>query len=344
MAFAQFPGQQQVVGLLQRSLERGRLGHAYLFTGGRVEELEAVARALAKTLNCSTPRRTVSDGPAIDSCDTCLSCRNIDGANHPDIQWVRPESKLRVITIDQTRDLMRAAQLKPAAARFKVAVLAEADRMNTQAANAFLKTLEEPPAQTVLLLLSVEPERLLETILSRCLRLNFAVGDRPRFEAAPLEWLRSFAAMAAEGQKGLMGRYRLLGSLLERLSTVREEVEKTLEAASPLQRYDDLEPEQRKRFEDELTAGIEAEYRRRRGEYLSALEHWLRDVWLFRHCAAEDLAFFPELIPAARQVAGRISAEEAAENLRVVGQSQRWLHTNVQELLALEVGLLKLRL
>ncbi len=342
MAFAQFPEQQQVVGLLQRSLERGRLGHAYLFTGGRLEELEAVARTLAKTLNCEASVR--GEKLAIDSCDTCLSCRKIDSANHPDIQWIRPESKSRVITIEQTRDLMREVQLKPTEARFKVAVLVEADRMNTQAANAFLKTLEEPPAQTILLLLSPEPQRLLETILSRCLRLNFAESGGRRFEAAPMEWLRSFAAMAAEGQKGLMNRYRLLGSLLERLAAEREEVEKTLEAASPLERYDDLEPELRKRFEDELAAGIEAEYRRRRGEYLSALEHWLRDVWLFRQCAAEDLAFFPDLTGAARQVASRISVEESTENLRVAEQAQRWLHTNVQELLALEVGLLKLRL
>jgi DNA polymerase-3 subunit delta' len=344
MAFAQFPEQQPVAGLLQRSLERERLGHAYLFTGGSVETMEAMARTLAKTLNCAAPRRAGANGPAVDSCDTCLSCRKIDSAHHPDIRWVRPESKSRLITIDQTRDLMREVQLKPTEARFKVAMLVEAERMNAQSANAFLKTLEEPPAQTIFLLLSPEPQRLLETILSRCLRLTFAAGAQQHFESAALDWLRSFAAMAAEGQKGLLNRYRLLGRLLERLAAEREAVEKTLEAASPLQRYTDLEPEQREHFEAELAAGIEAEYRRRRGDYLAALEHWLRDIWLFRQCAAEDLACFPELAGAARQVAGRLSVTEAAENLRVVEQSQRWLHTNVQELLALEVGLLKLRL
>ncbi len=342
MAFAQFSNQQQAVSLLQRSLGRGRLGHAYLFTGGQLEELEAVARTLAKALNCAAS--TDVEKLAVDSCDQCLSCRKIDGAGHPDIHWVRPESKSRVITIEQTRDLMHEVQLKPTEARFKVVVLVGAERMNAQAGNAFLKTLEEPPPQTIFLLLSVEPQRLLETILSRCLRLAFAETAGNHFAPAPLDWLRSFAAMAGEGQKGLMGRYRLLGGLLECLAVERETVEKTLEAASPLQRYDHLEPEQQERFENELAASIEAEYRRRRGEYLSALEHWLRDVWLFRQCAAQDLAFFPELASAARQVSARISSEEAVENLRVTEQAQRSLHGNVQELLALEVGLLKLRL
>ena len=111
MAFTNFPKQLPGVQLLQRSLARGRLGHAYLFTGDRLEELESFARTLAKTLNCQDPVRT--GGVATDCCDECLSCRKIDGDSHADIHWARPESKSRVITIDQTRALMREIQLKP---------------------------------------------------------------------------------------------------------------------------------------------------------------------------------------------------------------------------------------
>src|SRR2546422_372702 len=174
MAFTDFPAQQDVVQLLQRSLERGRLGHAYLFCGADLAELEGVARTLSKTLNCEKPPRRGASGLALESCDECLSCRKIDSHNYPDVLWVRPESKLRVITIDQMRELMQTIQLKPAQAALKVAVIVAADRLNVQAANAFLKTLEEPPADSILILLSTEPQRLLETILSRCLRLNFA--------------------------------------------------------------------------------------------------------------------------------------------------------------------------
>src|SRR6185436_1663393 len=106
-------------------------------------------------------------------------CRKIEGETHSDMHWVRPESKSRIVSVDQMRELMREIQLKPSEAEVKVAVIVAADRLNTQAANAFLKTLEEPPAKSVLILLSTEPQRLLETILSRCLRLNFgAEGAR----------------------------------------------------------------------------------------------------------------------------------------------------------------------
>jgi DNA polymerase-3 subunit delta' len=142
MAFTDFPQQTDVVALLQRSLERGRLAHAYLFAGGQLEELEGVARTLAKTLNCEGPVRRSPSGPALDCCDACLSCRKIEGENHPDILWTRPESKLRVITIAQMRELMHTVHLKPTQAQFKVAVIVAADRLNVQAANAFLKTLE----------------------------------------------------------------------------------------------------------------------------------------------------------------------------------------------------------
>src|SRR5437762_9217256 len=100
MAFKDFSAQAQGVQLLQRSLERGRLAHAYLFSGHQLDELEAIARTLAKTLNCLQARRG-ANGVAVDCCDQCLNCRKIDGGNHADVHWVRPESKTRVITIEQ---------------------------------------------------------------------------------------------------------------------------------------------------------------------------------------------------------------------------------------------------
>jgi len=116
---------------------------------------------------------------ATDCCDACPNCRKIDHDTHADIHWARPESKSRIITVEQMRELMREIQLKPTEAGYKIAVIAAADRLNVQAANAFLKTLEEPPAKSVLILLTIEPQRILETILSRCLRLNFFQRRRP---------------------------------------------------------------------------------------------------------------------------------------------------------------------
>ncbi|MDB6017284.1 MAG: DNA-directed polymerase [Pedosphaera sp.] len=343
MAFADFPEQKQAVDLLQRSLERGRLAHAYLFTGHQLTELEALARTLAKTLNCQNPVRRTPGGPAIDSCDACLSCRKIEGENHADVHWVRPESKSRVITIDQMRDLMQEIHLKPNEAEYKVAVIEAADRLNVHAANAFLKTLEEPPAKSILILLTTEPQRILETILSRCLRLNFA-AESGRLLAGPrMEWLKSFGELAAVEQESLLSRYRLLGALLKQLGELKEEIQKALAARSPLERYDDVDPKLREKWEDELAAAIEAEYRLQRSDLLVALQWWLRDVWLQTLSLGGDLLNFPEL-PSAGQVARRISPSQAMENLQVLERTQRLLGSNVQEALALEVGLLKLNL
>src|ERR1051325_853771 len=344
MAFTGFPEQQDVVQLLQRSLERGRLAHAYLFNGGQLAELEAVARTLAKTLNCLHPPRRNSSGLPLDSCDACLSCRKIDGDNHPDVYWIRPESKSRVITIDQIRDLLQTINLKPTEAKFKVATIVAADRLNVQAANAFLKTLEEPPADSILILLSAEPQRLLETILSRCLRLNFAGETSARRDPAFLAWLATFSEIAGAEQKSLLSRYRLLSVLLSKLAPLKEEIKDALTKRSPLERYDDADPKLREKWEEELDAAIEAEYRRQRTDLLAGLQWWFRDIWLQVQHLGTERCSFPQLAVATGAVARRILPGQAVENLQLLEQTQRLLFSNVQEALALEVGLLKLKL
>lgn len=341
MAFKDSPEQAQGVTLLQRSLQRGRLGHGYLFFGQQLDELEALARTLAKTLNCQQPVKV--GGMAVDCCDECPTCRKIDRQTHADVHWVRPESRLQVILVDQMRELMREIQLKPTEAGFKVAVIVGADRLKTEAANAFLKTLEEPPPKSVLILLSTEPGRILETILSRCLRLNFAGEGTRKWDAALLDWLTRFSELAGAEQKSLLGRYRLMDVLARRLAEMRARVEEELTARSPLEKYDAVEKDLRERWEDELKAAIEAEYRRQRADLLLLVQWWLRDVWLHTLAGGREFLNFPN-VTGAEQVAGRLTSPKALENLQVVEQTQRLLYTNVQEALALEVGLLKLNL
>lgn len=329
--------------LLRRSLARGRLGHAYLFLGDDLGELEEAARDLASLVNCSGATDRAPDGTALTACGHCSACRRIAHGNHPDVTWVRPESKSRQISADQTRELIRIVSLRPTEAARKVAVLVGADRMNTSAANAFLKTLEEPPAGSILILISTEPDRLLETILSRCLRLNFGSGRMPS-DPAVSGWLEAFAQRAAASSTGsLLGRYELLGTLLTALTEERARLEAQLTAASPLERYPDASPEQKERWEDELAAAIEAEYRRRRAEFTAALGGWLRDVWLATAAPVGDLALVPSLAEPTHAVAARLTPAQARENLDRWGRTQRILFTNVQEALALEVGLLRLQ-
>ena len=176
--------------------------------------------------------------------------------------------------------LLDAVNLKPTESQYKFGIIVAADRMNEEAANAFLKTLEEPPPRSVLILLTTEPQRLLETILSRCLRLNFAGEGPQQLAPAQMEWLATFSEMAAADQKSLMGRYRLMDVLLRKLNEVKESIDETLTARSPLEKYEDAEEQLRDKWEQELKAAIEAEYRRQRADFLLALQWWLRDVWL----------------------------------------------------------------
>jgi DNA polymerase-3 subunit delta' len=280
--------------------------------------------------------------------------------------------------------LLDIVNLKPAESQYKIGIIVAADRMNENAANAFLKTLEEPPPRSVLVLLTTEPQRMLETILSRCLRLDFGGDGVRQLSPAQREWLETFSEMAAADQKSLLGRYRLMDVLLRKLNQVKEHIEETLSARSPLEKYEDAEENLRERWEKELKAAIEAEYRGQRADFLLALQWWLRDVWLHTLGvgqsleskvqslkskvngaksraeasaagsetlnsqpstinSSEMLLVFPQM-EGTRRVAQRISAKAAIENLRIIEQLQRWLHTNVQEALALEVGLLKLHL
>ena len=346
MSFAALAERQGAVRLLQRGLENGRLAHAYLFNGSDLDELENVARALAKTLCCERPPRRAPGGLPLDSCDACGSCRKVDAELHPDVTAVRPESKLRQIKIEQIRELLSRLYLKPTQAAFKVAMIAGADRLNVNSANAFLKTLEEPPDDVVLVLLTTDPHRLIETILSRCQRLDFSGESLRHRDPAMLAWLRDFSDAAAAPQKSLLARYRLLSVLIAKLTAARESIEETLTKRSPLERHDDLDSGLKEKWEDELTAAIEAEYRRHRGDLLAGLQWWLRDVWLqaLRLGDGDHLLSYPELAEASRAVASRLDARQATENLQLLEQTQRLLHSNVQESLALEVGLLKLRL
>ena len=344
MALAEISQENDSVRLLQRSLERGRLGHAYLFNGLEMAELERVARTLAKALVCEQPPKVSATGLPMDCCDRCLSCRKAEEDNHPDVIWVRPESKLRVVTIDQMRDLMHTIHLKPTQAPFKVGVIVSAERLNVQAANAFLKTLEEPPADSVLILLTTEPQRILETIVSRCLRLNLAGGTEHHHTPEFVAWLREFATVAGGEQKSLLNRYQLLSTVLNRLGAIKAQVSETLSKRSPLEKYEDLEPKVRDRFETELDAAIEAEYRRQRTELLAGIEWWFRDVWLHTQNLQQGAVTFSELATLAKAVAGRLNSKEALGNIHAIERTQQLLATNVQEALALEVAFLRLKL
>ena len=260
-----------------------------------------------------------------------------------DVHWVRPESKSRVILLDQMRDLMGEIYLKPTESNCKVAIVVAADRLNPVSANAFLKTLEEPPPRSVLLLLTTEPSRVLETIRSRCLRLTFDDCADLLASADAIETVRTFAELIERGRRRLMDRYGLLSLLLGRLASIKRDTEAALLERSPLSRYEEPDPRVRAQWEDDLEASVEAEYRRQRAQLLLAIQWWFRDVWLATVKTPDLGLALPSLSSTTFAVASRVTPEEALANVEVLEKAQRQLASNVQELLVLEVALLHLR-
>jgi DNA polymerase-3 subunit delta' len=167
-------GHDVLVRAFERAVRRGRLAHAYLFTGPPGVGKRLFATELAKALLCENP-----PPGRFDSCDRCPACVQIDAGTHPDyFQAGLPPDK-HEWPIEQMRELLRAFALKSARGKGKVAVLDDADEFNEESANAFLKTLEEPPPRSVIILVGTSPDLQLPTILSRCQVVRFAPLPEP---------------------------------------------------------------------------------------------------------------------------------------------------------------------
>jgi DNA polymerase-3 subunit delta' len=171
MSFKSVLGQSQPKKILNNALQNSSVAHAYLFYGQEGVGKKKLAIALAKALNC---KNTGSDG----ACDECESCLKIERRTHPDFFYLEPvknspTSREAVIKIEEIRELQKKLAYLPYEGKTKVVVIDSAELMNLQAANSFLKTLEEPPSATVLILVSSNPQRLLPTLLSRCQRIQF---------------------------------------------------------------------------------------------------------------------------------------------------------------------------
>jgi DNA polymerase-3 subunit delta' len=166
MALRDIKGQDRALGMLRGAIGRGRVASSYLFAGEAGVGKRLTAMNFAKALNCLEPL----DG---DSCDRCASCRKIDALAHPDMAVVEPEGLGGQIKVEQVRAVEEALSLKPHEARVKFVLVDDAEQMNASAANAFLKTLEEPTPSSLIVLVSAAWERLPRTILSRCARIPF---------------------------------------------------------------------------------------------------------------------------------------------------------------------------
>jgi DNA polymerase-3 subunit delta' len=182
MSWQRIRGHDDLVELFDRAVRRGRLGHAYLFTGPPGIGKRLFAGELAKALLCENP-----PAARLAACDRCPACLQVEGGTHPDLIVASvPEGKHEWPIKAMRDDVLEPLSLKPARGRRKVAILDDVELFNDETANCFLKTLEEPPPESVLLLVSSKPDRQLPTIVSRCQVVRFA----PLSEAMIADLLR----------------------------------------------------------------------------------------------------------------------------------------------------------
>ena len=171
MSFKSVLGQSQPKKILTNALQNGNVAHSYLFYGPDSIGKKKLAFALAKVLNCN-------DTDPLVACNECESCLKIERRTHPDFFYLEPikstpASREAVIKIEVIRELQKKLAYMPYEGKKKVVIIDSVDLMNLQAMNSFLKTLEEPPSSTLLLLISANPNKLLPTLLSRCQGIQF---------------------------------------------------------------------------------------------------------------------------------------------------------------------------
>ncbi len=175
-----YPWQKKAWQQLMAMLEQQRMPHGLLISGNKGTGLQHLANCLSMRLLCLEP------GDSEIACGRCQSCQLFQAGSHPDIKLLEPEEEGKQIRIAQVRELIEYVSLKSFSSRNKIAILHPADAMNRATANALLKTLEEPPEQSMLILLSSSPDRLPITIRSRCQQIEI----KPALDEATVNWLQ----------------------------------------------------------------------------------------------------------------------------------------------------------
>lgn len=361
MAIADVVGNEMAKEILLRAYERGKLSHAYLFTGPEGVGKFLLAKEFAKLLACESPIR---EG-RIDSCGVCRSCRMVEARTHPDVRFIEPRRATAAfgaesvgeeigegatISIGQVRELRGDAGLRPYMAKWKVYIIRDADRMTPEAGNSLLKTLEEPNPGVVIILTTANPSGLLPTIVSRCQEVLFRSVPVGEVESLLMERHPSLrpsqvalVALLSGGRPGEAIKWAEtpeLFELRERALTLlcREpasNLAERLKVAEELidigaqwwraKRGLDIPQSQMWKFRERLSRlGLP--------EVLDLGALWFRDVIVVSTGARVRLANV-DLEGEVREVAARIGAEKGEEAIRAISEAKANIMRNANMML-----------
>lgn len=307
---------------LQRAHQQNRLAHAYLISGPPGSGKQLLATELASLVN----------GTNAD---------DVFSSKAREIFVAQPESRSRRIVISQIRELEHALQMRAANGRRKVAIISEADRLQPQAANAFLKTLEEPPKDSLLLLLSALPEALPDTILSRCIPIPLAPNGEYKNKSEDEKLVKLLQQTAREQSWTVQHAYRLAQGFQRLLRLSREQIKAETDEALKEEeaRYrnstDGAWLDEREEYYKALTESL---YLQRRAELIEILFAWWADV--LRASSDVDRRDLPDARKETAAAAKRFTTSEVLRKIRRLEELRDQLGRNIQEGLAIEVTFL----
>jgi len=301
MSLAAVRDQEVAVRLLRNMLKRNRIPNGLLLWGPGGVGKRMTAVEFAKAISC--------EGAEFDACDECLSCRKIQNANHPDVAFIVPTKRSRIINKDMVEGMNEMASLRPFESKWRVFIIQEAERMGVPAQNKFLKTLEEPPGNSIFILITENPDQLLPTIRSRCQRVRFGTLQPATVKELLLE-VRDLpdelaGSIAAVSQGQMSRALDLVDS--DKRAIVLDIIEKLDGGGDPLAlatdfagvlaetrarilsavqgEFEDIEEEvgreEREEIRQQQLALAEALFRRDIMEYLYLFETWCRDQEVF---------------------------------------------------------------
>ena len=321
MSFSSIVGHHNQIAILKKVILNDRISHAYLFLGPEGVGKKQVAFAFAKALNCRSFKS--------DSCNSCLNCKKTDAKNHPDVDVIDHEGKF--IKIDSIREMQRRLQFKPLEGRFKVSIIDRAELINVSAANALLKTLEEPPDQSIIILIASNVNSLLPTLNSRCQKLIFsflkkdAVTQIIKQQALEDRIDTDFLVSFAQGSigKALSFEPELVNTVRKKFlddtfSVVQGDMEKAFQMTEKIYMNDNLM------------------------NYLDILKVWFRDLLVYKYCNDDARIINTDLIDSIQRANHYLSHAKLLFMFQVVTDCSRNILRNANKRLALEVMFMKL--
>lgn len=327
--FSQIIGQERAIHLLKQAIKREKMPHAYLFVGVPGVGKTTTALALARALNCEAPE-------AGEGCGRCKPCRQLLGGNFPDIELVEPDGQS--IKIEQVRELERRYAYRPVSGKYRVTIVGPAEAMTEEAANAFLKTLEEPPAGNVLILNATEPSSLLPTIVSRCQKVVFRRIPPQRIE----QWLMDTQGMEPEKASvlarisdGSPGKALDMGT-----NAFLEKRQKVLLLLTQIQRS---APEDAVAWAAQFVKEIEkGEPQEEMAALLSLWKSWYRDLLVLRVRGPEESLINKDLSRELKIEAEASRMDRLVSNIQALDQAERDLLRFRNRALVLENTVLSL--